>query len=260
MKTTNRNAFTLIELLVVMAIIAILSAILFPVFSQVRTAGKQAVCLSNQHQIGLGLMMYAEDYDNVLAIGQYRTIPQLEITTHDWRQNARHYMVSGDKYGYGGIYACPATGNPMHSDYSLNWLLAPEQSMGYHSDFEGPTVSRDSIPNPSGMIYMIEHGQHATEVTAGNGLPSSRSLFPWQKNFYAGGSNATSLKFDCDSDNLEDNKFLEGCGSFPRYRGATTNVEFVDGHVKQITRGQIEGNDSSGTPNWNDYFGQFSRN
>ena len=59
----TRRAFTLIELLVVIAIIAILAAILFPVFAQARAAARQAACISNVKQVGLGALMYAQDYD-----------------------------------------------------------------------------------------------------------------------------------------------------------------------------------------------------
>ena len=59
------RAFTLIELLVVIAIIAILAAILFPVFAQAREKARQTACISNQHQIGIALTMYRTDYDEV---------------------------------------------------------------------------------------------------------------------------------------------------------------------------------------------------
>ena len=58
-----RNGFTLIELLVVIAIIAILAAILFPVFAQARAKARQVACMNNEKQLGTALIMYAQDYD-----------------------------------------------------------------------------------------------------------------------------------------------------------------------------------------------------
>ncbi|MBC7327753.1 prepilin-type N-terminal cleavage/methylation domain-containing protein [bacterium] len=66
----RQRGFTLIELLVVIAIIAILAGILFPVFSQAREKGRQAVCQSNMRQIGMALLMYAEDWDGTLPKGE----------------------------------------------------------------------------------------------------------------------------------------------------------------------------------------------
>src|ERR1700678_1553068 len=62
----NRSAFTLIELLVVIAIIAILAAILFPVFAQAKLAAKKIASLSNVKQLDLGILMYSNDHDDVL--------------------------------------------------------------------------------------------------------------------------------------------------------------------------------------------------
>ncbi len=67
----RRNGFTLIELLVVIAIIAILAAILFPVFAQAREKARATSCLSNEKQIGLGIMMYVQDYDETYPMAYY---------------------------------------------------------------------------------------------------------------------------------------------------------------------------------------------
>jgi prepilin-type N-terminal cleavage/methylation domain-containing protein len=68
MKTVARSGFTLIELLVVIAIIAILAAILFPVFAQAREKAREAVCISNARQVGMQVRMYVEDYDETMPI------------------------------------------------------------------------------------------------------------------------------------------------------------------------------------------------
>jgi len=65
-----RRGFTLIELLVVIAIIAILAAILFPVFARAREKARQSSCLSNVKQLDLAVQMYIQDYDEMLPYGQ----------------------------------------------------------------------------------------------------------------------------------------------------------------------------------------------
>ena len=70
-RRTRTGAFTLIELLVVIAIIAILAAILFPVFAKARSKARAAACLSNLKQIGTAVMMYTQDYDETLPFKRY---------------------------------------------------------------------------------------------------------------------------------------------------------------------------------------------
>src|SRR5712675_1031082 len=79
-RVMKRNlGFTLIELLVVIAIIAILAAILFPVFAQAREKARQTTCVSNKKQIALATLMYIQDYDETFPLGAYNTDPTIAI-------------------------------------------------------------------------------------------------------------------------------------------------------------------------------------
>lgn len=99
-----RRAFTLIELLVVIAIIAILAAILFPVFAQAKTAAKKTACLSNQRQIGIALTMYRDESDGVNfffghAVDPSRaqpTVPFGATRENRWWNQIQPYMKSLD--------------------------------------------------------------------------------------------------------------------------------------------------------------------
>ena len=83
-RSAKRSAFTLIELLVVIAIIAILAAILFPVFAQAREKARSASCLSNVKQIGLGAMMYTQDFDEAYPIGGWQNEAVNPKIYHRW--------------------------------------------------------------------------------------------------------------------------------------------------------------------------------
>ena len=102
--------FTLIELLVVIAIIAILAAILFPVFAQARAKARQGVCLSNLKQLGVASMMYIQDYDETFPPTDYDTPAGVRI---GWQALVDPYIKSGiqgvtDKTQRKSIFVCPS--------------------------------------------------------------------------------------------------------------------------------------------------------
>lgn len=120
---TRKRAFTLIELLVVIAIIAILAAILFPVFATARASARQASCLSNVKQTALGVLMYSQDYDENIPLGDnngstvYGCCPS-GICYPDWGKagtdpNEQDAMFTGVIQPYIknlGIMYCPEIG------------------------------------------------------------------------------------------------------------------------------------------------------
>jgi prepilin-type N-terminal cleavage/methylation domain-containing protein/prepilin-type processing-associated H-X9-DG protein len=109
MKQSYRQAFTLIELLVVIAIIAILAAILFPVFAQARERARMIACLSDARQIGTSLRMYAQDYDETYMPLRQGYDPTTGLAHADglsegfmWRNALQPYIKNK------GIMACPS--------------------------------------------------------------------------------------------------------------------------------------------------------
>jgi len=107
-----RRGFTLIELLVVIAIIAILAAILFPVFARAREKARQTSCLSNLKQIGLGAVMYAQDYDERWVI--YR-LGSGHVPNLFWPQLVEPYMKNEQ------IMQCPSRGDRSW-EYGINYV------------------------------------------------------------------------------------------------------------------------------------------
>ena len=118
----SRRAFTLIELLVVIAIIAILAAILFPVFAQAREKARQAACLSNMRQLSNAVMMYVQDYDESYPMtANYNTGA---FTPTIWPEMIQPYVKNE------GIYKCPSAVQP---GYPANWAARGFASMGMNA-------------------------------------------------------------------------------------------------------------------------------
>ena len=111
----SQRAFTLIELLVVIAIIAILAAILFPVFAQAKAAAKKAACLSNVKQMGAGLELYIGDYDDTYPITFYLSWNGQSPCILTSFQSLQPYQKSAQ------LVICPSDSQPL--DYAQGSIL-----------------------------------------------------------------------------------------------------------------------------------------
>ena len=118
MQTKKNYAFTLIELLVVIAIIAILAAILFPVFAKVREKARQTSCLSNEKQLGLGFLQYTQDNDESFTPADNATVG---MHGHGWGSRIYPYVKSL------AVYGCPddTYPQPYKVSYAFNVCLDP---------------------------------------------------------------------------------------------------------------------------------------
>ena len=138
----KKFGFTLIELLVVIAIIAILAAILFPVFSKAREKARQTACLSNMKQLGLAMVQYTQDYDEMM-VPSYNFPPGTNVT---WRTLIFPYVKSVN------VYTCPS--NPKNQvqandDQSPNLFMTSYSCNGYYTNAVPPTsFSGGMVPMP----------------------------------------------------------------------------------------------------------------
>ncbi|MBU0607012.1 MAG: DUF1559 domain-containing protein [Armatimonadetes bacterium] len=154
----TRRGFTLIELLVVIAIIAILAAILFPVFAKAREKARQSACLSNLKQIGLACHMYCEDYDGLNVRAYYGGPVVLR-----WHQAVAPYMKNTD------LLRC-LTSKQLVDPYSGLYMSYGMNTFNfdpgvYPSFWYGPDDSE--VADPSGTIFITDSA-HPTDTTQGS--------------------------------------------------------------------------------------------
>src|SRR5689334_2151431 len=155
-----KSGFTLIELLVVIAIIAILAAILFPVFAQAREKARQTSCTSNLKQIGLGAAMYAQDYDEVVLPVSTSTTGKTYYWWASWNGTARN-DTEGLVYPYmknSQIQACPSFNNKLRAALGLTGY---GYNYNYLSPFVPPLyqaapVSLAAIQTPTETVQMAD--------------------------------------------------------------------------------------------------------
>ena len=152
----QRNGFTLIELLVVIAIIAILAAILFPVFAQAREKARQATCQSNLKQVGLAVQMYAQDYDE--------TLPTSGSSGGGGDVTGLLEPYTKQKFGQ-GIWRCPshAKFDPVNGwtssyGYNFQYLLAPGPDYPHsgYNGFSNSGVALSFLARPADSLCFMD--------------------------------------------------------------------------------------------------------
>jgi prepilin-type N-terminal cleavage/methylation domain-containing protein len=150
MNQRKRRAFTLIELLVVIAIIAILAAILFPVFARARENARRASCMSNLKQLGLGMMMYVQDYDGrfpsvAFALDEKLPCPNgVGSCNSNWAIRIYPYVKSVQ------VFNCPSDTNAWKGDGS-----GPTY-MGYGYNQYLLYIINSALEKPSQTILMAD--------------------------------------------------------------------------------------------------------
>ena len=158
----SRKGFTLIELLVVIAIIAILAAILFPVFAKAREKARQTSCLSNIKQVGLAIMMYAQDYDETLPMKYFNTgvsgailypggnpssASIWPLPVHPYVNNLQVWTCPSYRYKWNGNYSghCPYGINDHIDGYMIADIKSPASTI----------FTADSLSETNSMSYRI---------------------------------------------------------------------------------------------------------
>jgi prepilin-type N-terminal cleavage/methylation domain-containing protein/prepilin-type processing-associated H-X9-DG protein len=241
------RAFTLIELLVVIAIIAILAAILFPVFAQAKTAAKKTGCLNNLKQIGTGLMMYMSDNDDMFPRGTYRR-PDFGSARFTWREATHPYIKSEQRreawsnnnpLAVGGVWRSP--GEPSNSKYGYGGhnALMPATGLDWYQgeSAEPPSRSHTELDKPANILVVTtmginpDWGNSATDLLESDWWWHGGAVWPPNVD---GGPNSAA-KWDNDRGNCDWNTNVS-C-TLPRYRyNQTANVVWADGHAKGVKK------------------------
>jgi prepilin-type N-terminal cleavage/methylation domain-containing protein/prepilin-type processing-associated H-X9-DG protein len=248
----NRRGFTLIELLVVIAIIAILAAILFPVFAQARAKARAITCLSNLKQVGIGTMMYIQDFDEVMlpahldypdsVIGNFTgTSPWGTGMAQDWKR-FWPYIIQPYVKNF-GITGCPDQSATDGPDWAVN-PTGERKNIGITindtmSTWNESTSSFAAVNKPAEMVLFADGACVHVGGDAWSGADAGRTQFLKDPDNYG-----ALQKFSAGTMFFNPFRLSWNGGGDPmrvpvaRHNGQS-NMVFFDGHAKSIRISQF---------------------
>jgi prepilin-type N-terminal cleavage/methylation domain-containing protein/prepilin-type processing-associated H-X9-DG protein len=231
MKAHQRRAFTLIKLLVVIAIIAILAAILFPVFAQAREKARQTACLSNAKQLGLALNMYAQDYDEVVPHQWWTHSGCTEWDcTPAWQLSP--YTKSTQ------VWICPSKGRGV-PDPSVTKFI----SYGFNAWTIGKRLA--AMQQPADTVFLAECGANADLKHLGGSVSDGASDAAWLDSYWQQYSFPRVKVSVYSKNNTNTNhRFQTQKGK----HNSTVNVVYADGHAKSSRPSRLI---------WGNFYGVF---
>jgi prepilin-type N-terminal cleavage/methylation domain-containing protein/prepilin-type processing-associated H-X9-DG protein len=210
----NRKGFTLIELLVVIAIIAILAAILFPVFVKARQAALASGCASNLKQIGVAVNMYVDDYEstyptNRSAAGTIVGVVLLE-TGNNYVEALDKYIQKATKNAdTASVWKCPAVGS---NSFPPAGMVPVDSRITYCFNHALLEETEGTTKSPASTLMFRELGIRGQSFTCAipNGSSRPDKIFLADSNSYGGTSRTVNL-----------------------HSGESSQILFVDGHVNK---------------------------
>jgi len=232
----RRSGFTLIELLVVIAIIAILAAILFPVFAKAREKARQTTCLSDLKQIGLGLLQYNQDYDETYCMTNVPT----DVLC--WAQQIFPYTKSSD------VYKCPDNPDAATFKPANTWNSgagAPNDTWMGSSNWlpSSPPIPQSyGMSNFVGAVQGIENGRAGAVALAAINAPASKILVTerWGRHGGQNSPGCTAAPANQDGIGWSDwddtgmgSGYSYGC-ELTAFHSKLSDFLFCDGHVKSM--------------------------
>jgi prepilin-type N-terminal cleavage/methylation domain-containing protein/prepilin-type processing-associated H-X9-DG protein len=188
----NCRAFTLIELLVAIAIITVLAAILFPVFAQAREKARQTSCLSNEKQLGMAILQYAQDYDEMLPNGVNLTRDGRVWPGQGWAGQCVSYTRNTQ------IYQCPS--DPTNGAQAPDYVV----SYGYNGNLVG-YADQDDPPPSSVSLTELNNSSHTVMLFEVANVTAN----VLDQNEGTGTGGTTGRKFSASSNGLDNRLYAQ---------------------------------------------------